>query len=551
PMNWRSEEPVWVDQWPLSIDKLRALESLIEEQVSKGHLAPSTSPWNTPVFVVKKRGGDRWRLLQDLRAINEVLEDMGSLQPGMPSPSMLPRDWKLAVIDLKDCFFSIPLNPRDTPKFAFSVPSINCQAPMKRYEWLVLPQGCKNSPTLCQRHVANILAPVRKMFPDIMILHYMDDILVCAREQFYLDIALKKTISTLEGAGFAISQNKVQLTSPFKYLGLLVCERTIVPQHFQIMDNPKTLQEMMQLCGSINWLRPLLGIPNQDLEPLFDLLKGDSMLTSPRTLTTRAKFALQRVADAIATRKAHWIDPVLPFQFAILGECPHFYGMLFQWDQWIFTPHTPKKTITTPTEVVADLISKARSRLRVLAGCDLACIHVPWRKAEFESIWQSNSTFQLALDSYSGQVSTHYPKHRLFKETFQLAPKSMKSKTPLAALNMFTDGSGKSKKSAIVWMDPTTRQWEADVEEVEGSPQIIELAAVVRAFKMFNHTAINLITDSAYVAGVVDRAENSLLKQIDNPKLFDLLSQLVILLSHRKQKYYVMHVRSHADLPGP
>ncbi|NXH91003.1 POK18 protein, partial [Edolisoma coerulescens] len=41
---------------------------------------------------------------------------MGALQPGLPSPAALPRDWHLLVIDLKDCFFSIPLHPEDTER---------------------------------------------------------------------------------------------------------------------------------------------------------------------------------------------------------------------------------------------------------------------------------------------------------------------------------------------------------------------------------------------------------------------------------------------------
>ncbi|NXH37701.1 POK11 protein, partial [Dicaeum eximium] len=111
-----------------------------------------------------------------------------------------------------------------------------------------------------------------------------------------------------------------------------------------------------------------------------------------------------------------------------------------------------------------------------------------------------------------------------FTETFKLAPKLMRSRTPLAnALNVYTDGSGKSKKSVIVWWDSESEQWESDIQVVDGSPQIVELAAVVRAFKKFSNQAINLVTDSAYVAGVVERAENSLLKQIDHEKLFVLL----------------------------
>ena len=67
------------------------------------------------MFVIQKPGKNKYRLLQDLREINKVIEDMGPLQPGMPSPSMLPQHWHLAVLDIKDCFFHIPLHPADAP----------------------------------------------------------------------------------------------------------------------------------------------------------------------------------------------------------------------------------------------------------------------------------------------------------------------------------------------------------------------------------------------------------------------------------------------------
>ncbi|KFO60353.1 hypothetical protein N302_15399, partial [Corvus brachyrhynchos] len=80
----------------------------------------------------------------------------------------------------------------------------------------------------------------------------------------------------------------------------------------------------------------------------------------------------------------------------------------------------------------------------------------------------------------------------------------------------------------------------------EGSHQIAELAAMVRAFERFQEP-FNLVTDSTYVAGVTTRAEHALLKEV----LYQLVSELVYLLSHREQPYHVMHVRSHTDLPGP
>ena len=77
------------------------LQALVEEQFQSGHIEESS--WNTPVFTVPKKSG-KWRLLHDLRAINGVMYPMGGLQPGLPSPSPIPQDWPIVVLDFKDCF---------------------------------------------------------------------------------------------------------------------------------------------------------------------------------------------------------------------------------------------------------------------------------------------------------------------------------------------------------------------------------------------------------------------------------------------------------------
>lgn len=112
PISWLTEEAVWVPQWPLSSEKLEAATRLVKEQVQLGHLEPSTSPWNTLIFVIKKKSG-KWRLLHDLRAINAQMRLFGTVQRGLPLLSALPKQWRIIIIDIKDCFFSIPLCPRD------------------------------------------------------------------------------------------------------------------------------------------------------------------------------------------------------------------------------------------------------------------------------------------------------------------------------------------------------------------------------------------------------------------------------------------------------
>ena len=66
--------------------------------------------------------------------MNAVKQPMGTLQPGLPSPSAIPQNWPIVVLALKDCFYTIPFAPQDKEEFAFSVPGINQQAPLKWYQ---------------------------------------------------------------------------------------------------------------------------------------------------------------------------------------------------------------------------------------------------------------------------------------------------------------------------------------------------------------------------------------------------------------------------------
>lgn len=302
-LTWKTDTPIWVDQWSLPLLKLRALTELVQEQLQKGHIVPSTSPWNSPVFVIRKQTG-KWRFLHDLRKINAVMEDMGALQPGLPSPTMIPRDWHLTVIDLKDCFFDIPLHPDDAPKFAFSVPSSNMQAPLQRYHWVTLPQGMKNSPTICQWFAAKILSPIRRDMPDVLLYHYMDDILIAAEKQEVMEKALALVSTAVTQAGLCVAPEKIQRLPPWKYLGWQIRTQSISPQPLQIQTNICTLHDAQKLLGTINWVHPLLRLSNTDLSPLFTLLKGEPDLLSPQQLTLEARQALQKVADAISNRQA-------------------------------------------------------------------------------------------------------------------------------------------------------------------------------------------------------------------------------------------------------
>ncbi|KFO69131.1 hypothetical protein N303_09553, partial [Cuculus canorus] len=259
------------DQWPLVKERVAILQQLVQEQLNAGHIKESTSPWNTPVFVIHKKSG-KWRLLLDLCWINDVLEDMGPVQRGLPSPTVIPNRWKILIIDLKDCFFTVTIHPEDSEKFAFSVPVVNKEGPMKCYQWAVLPQGLKNSPTMCQLFVDKALRPFREKHKELLVYHYMGDVLIACQD---LEGIKPELCQTLGESKLQVTPEKVQEKTPWQYLGWKILNQSIIPQKVTIRVEVQTLNNVQKLVGNIHWIRNFLGIDNQTLQPLFALLRGD------------------------------------------------------------------------------------------------------------------------------------------------------------------------------------------------------------------------------------------------------------------------------------
>lgn len=97
-IQWLNDIPVWVDQWSLPKEKIEAASSIVQEQLEAGHLVESQSPWNAPIFIIKKKSGE-WRLLQDLGKVNETRVSMGPLQPGLQSTAAIPKGY-YKIVDL-------------------------------------------------------------------------------------------------------------------------------------------------------------------------------------------------------------------------------------------------------------------------------------------------------------------------------------------------------------------------------------------------------------------------------------------------------------------
>ncbi|NWT21679.1 POK19 protein, partial [Vireo altiloquus] len=99
-------------------------------------------------------------------------------------------------------------------------------------------------------------------------------------------------------------------------------------------------------------------------------------------------------------------------------------------------------------------------------------------------------------------------------------PKREKSPIP-NALTVYTDAGKKSRTATITWQEAGTwRHKLLQAKEVD-TLQTLELWAVVWAMMNFREP-LNIVTDSLYVAGVVDRIEDASIKEVGNKRLFEL-----------------------------
>ena len=110
-----------------------------------------------------------------------------------------------------------------------------------------------NSPTVCQYYVAKALEPVRKQFPNFLVIHYVDDTLSSApcvlETQQMFDIAQQ----CLKDSGLIFAPENTQTSTPYYYLGSIVNRQRITPQLTQIyVDKLSTLNDFQKLLGDIN-----------------------------------------------------------------------------------------------------------------------------------------------------------------------------------------------------------------------------------------------------------------------------------------------------------
>ncbi|CAF5098327.1 unnamed protein product, partial [Rotaria magnacalcarata] len=204
----------------------------IDKLLKQGIIEESTSPWLSPIVLVRKKDGSV-RFCVDFRKLNNI-----PTKDAFPMPRIedifdyLSQAEYYTTIDFKSGYFQVGLDPKDRPKTAFSTRD-------QYYQFTVLPQGVTNDPPAFQRIVSQILGPTRWQYS----LAYLDDVIIYSPTFNQHLIHLDDILNRLNDANFRLNISKCQMArTSIDYLGHHIENSNIRPN----ADNIRALLETQQ-----------------------------------------------------------------------------------------------------------------------------------------------------------------------------------------------------------------------------------------------------------------------------------------------------------------
>lgn len=165
--------PVNIRPYRYSSELKSEIEKQVQEMLQTGVIVPSSSPFASPIIMVKKKDGS-WRLCVDYRHLNLL-----TLKSKYPLPvidelldELTGASW-FSKLDLRAGYHQIRLAPGEEYKTAFHTHN-------GHYEFTVLAFGLTGGPCTFQSVMNDDLAPVLRE-PDKCAVVFFDDILVPVR----------------------------------------------------------------------------------------------------------------------------------------------------------------------------------------------------------------------------------------------------------------------------------------------------------------------------------------------------------------------------------
>ena len=248
----------------LAGEELKAIKMLEKQNV----IQKSSSPWSSPILLVKKKNG-QVRPCVDYRKLNAVTLNDAFPLPRIQDCLMTVSGAKyFSTLDLTAGYHQVPMNPPDIQKTAFVTK-------YGLYEFTKLPFGLCNGTATFQRMMEIVLNGLQWQ----TCLIYLDDVIVFGRDfEEHLD-RLSGVLDRIQKAGLKLQPAKCHiLKKQVSFLGHLVCENGVLPHPDNIAKivqwpRPQNVTRVRQILGMGSYYRRFIHKYSELVNPLVKLTR--------------------------------------------------------------------------------------------------------------------------------------------------------------------------------------------------------------------------------------------------------------------------------------
>jgi hypothetical protein len=243
----------------------------IEDLLQKGVIRPSTSPWASPIVLVKKKSG-AVRPCVDYRRVNALVKPIGFPIPRVQDClDSVAGSALFSSFDLTSGYFQIPLKEDDIPKSAFV-----CK--FGHFEMTRMPFGLNNSSSTFQRTMELVLQGLQWE----ICLVYVDDIIVFGVDFPQHLQRVDLVLDRITKAGLKLQPSKCHmLQTEVIFLGHIVTKDGVLPDPTNVAKiagwpRPTDAKQVKQFVATGSYYRRFIKNFSKLARPLVDLTKKDA-----------------------------------------------------------------------------------------------------------------------------------------------------------------------------------------------------------------------------------------------------------------------------------